>query len=103
VLTFSLPFGARPSSGKLEQQAVGLNVRSLLSDENRGAAQATLRKQILVASPVVVALLITEFDHVEYVRRYRAGIEAFVDRAFFADEIDECLAYLSHVAPPGED
>ena len=72
----------------------------MLSDEDRGAAQAALRRQIVAASPVVVGLLLTELEHVHYVRRYRAGIEALTDRVFFADEIDECLAYLSDVAPP---
>jgi hypothetical protein len=81
----------------------GLNLRLLLSDEDRDAAQAALRSQILAASPVVVGLLLTELEHVEYIRRYRAGIEAFADRVFFADEVDECLAYLSEVAPPGAD
>jgi hypothetical protein len=35
-------------------QLRGLNLRLLLSDEDRGAAQAALRRQIVAASPVVV-------------------------------------------------
>lgn len=80
----------------------GLNLAELLTDGCRPAAQDQLRRQITAASPVVVALLLSELEHVGYLRRYQAGIEAFVDRVFFADEIDECLSFLSEIAPPGE-
>ncbi len=81
----------------------GLNLRSLLAESEREDARTTLRMQIQAARPVVVALLLTEFEHLEYMRRYRPGIEAFVDRAFLANEVDECLTYLSQVAPPEGD
>jgi hypothetical protein len=81
-------------------QLHGLSLPTLLTDEARPAAQAELRRQITAASPAVVALLLSELEHVSYLRRYRAGIEAFVDRAFFVDEIDACLACLSDIAPP---
>jgi len=80
----------------------GLNLAELLPESGRSAAQEQLRRQITAASPVVVALLLSELEHVEYLRRYRAGIEAFIDRVFFADEIDECLSFLTEIAPPGE-
>jgi hypothetical protein len=78
----------------------GMSLPHLLEEDERPAAQARLRQQITAASPVVVALLLTELEHVTYLRRYRSGIEAFVDRVFFADEIDECLSFLGDVAPP---
>lgn len=33
--------------------------------------------------------------------RYRPGAEAFVDRVFFADEIDDCINFLAQIAAPG--
>jgi hypothetical protein len=81
----------------------GLALSELLGDIHRPAAQSALRRQILAASPVVVALLLCDLQHVDYLRRYRPGIEAFVDRVFFSDEIEDCLEYLSEIAPPESD
>ena len=78
----------------------GLALRELLGDDARSGAQEELRRQILAASPVVVAMLLCELEHVDYLRRYRPGIEAFIDRVFFSDEIEECLGFLSDIAPP---
>ena len=43
---------------------------------------------------MVVALFLCPRAEAE---RYRAGAEAFIDRLFFQEEIDECLAYLREV------
>jgi hypothetical protein len=79
----------------------GLNLATLLTDKDLPGVRDHLRRQITSASPVVVALLLSELEHVAYLERYRPGIEAFVDRVFFSSEIDECLSFLSEVAPPG--
>jgi hypothetical protein len=50
-----------------------------------------LREKIKAARPVVVVLLLCPRAEAE---RYREGAEAFVDRVFFQEEIDECLGFL---------
>jgi hypothetical protein len=70
----------------------GLNVRSP-NRVDRGAVKLRqrIRAQITTADPKVVALFLCSKVQAE---RYRAGAETFVDRVFFQEEIDECLAYL---------
>jgi hypothetical protein len=53
-----------------------------------------LRAQIVGVRPAVVALFLCKKAEAE---RYRAGAEAFIDRLFFQEEIDECLAYLREI------
>lgn len=84
--------------GNLQLQ--GLDHPTLLDDDARDIARTTMRQQILTATPAVVALLICRTEELEIARRYRPGAEAFIDRVFFADEIDECLAYLASIAAP---
>jgi hypothetical protein len=50
--------------------------------------------RIVGVRPAVVALFLCPRNEAE---RYRAGAEAFIDRLFFQEEIDECLAYLRDV------
>lgn len=50
-----------------------------------------IRRQIQGFHPIVVALLICPRDEAE---RYRAGAEAFIDRVFFQEEVEECIAFL---------
>lgn len=50
-----------------------------------------LRAQITQALPVVVVLMLCSRVEAE---RYRGGAEAFVDRVFFQEEIEECLTFL---------
>jgi hypothetical protein len=70
----------------------GLNVRNPGRVEQRALKlRQRIRKQIMVADPKVVALFLCSKAEAE---RYRAGAETFVDRVFFQEEIDECLAYL---------
>lgn len=47
--------------------------------------------------PAVVALFLCPKAEAE---KYRAGAEAFIDRLFFQEEIEECLAYLREVTVP---
>lgn len=78
----------------------GLERGELLTDKTRNDVRAILRRSITSSRPAVVALLICRTEELEIARRYRAGAEAFIDRLFFADEIDECLAFLATIAPP---
>jgi hypothetical protein len=59
--------------------------------ENPGSLRARLREQIGRARPTVVVLMLCSREDAE---RYREGAEAFVDRVFFQEEIEECLAFL---------
>jgi hypothetical protein len=59
--------------------------------ENPGRLRARLRKQIVRARPTVVVLMLCSREDAE---RYREGAEAFVDRVFFQEEIEDCLAFL---------
>lgn len=78
----------------------GLARRNLLTDDARNDSRAILRRSITASKPAVVALLICRTEELEIARRYRPGAEAFIDRLFFADEIDDCLAFLATIAPP---
>jgi len=50
-----------------------------------------LRTQIRASRPAVVVLMLCSKVEAE---RYREGAEAFVDRVFFQEEIEECLGFL---------
>ena len=50
-----------------------------------------MRDQITKALPVVVVLMLCSRAEAE---RYRPGAQAFVDRVFFQEEIEECLSFL---------
>lgn len=75
----------------------GLELGRLLHEDDRVDARRSLRAQTHAAAPAVVALLICRAEELEIARRYRPRIEAFIDRLFFADEIDACLEYLSEL------
>ena len=85
--------------GNLE--LAGLKLSELLQNSNRSAARKAFRDQITASKPVVAALLICRAEELEIAKRYRAGAEAFLDRVFFPDEIDECIGFLSSIATPG--
>ena len=53
--------------------------------------RATLRDRVASSRPTVVALFLCPKAEAE---RYREGAEAFIDRLFFLEEIDQCLAFL---------
>jgi hypothetical protein len=59
--------------------------------ENPSSLRARLRQQIVRARPTVVVLMLCARAEAE---RYREGAQAFVDRVFFQEEIEECLAFL---------
>lgn len=70
----------------------GLNMRSTAEVlERADEIRLKLRTQIVKSRPTVVALFLC--PEVE-AQRYRAGAEAFIDRLFFQEEIEECLAFL---------
>lgn len=86
--------------GDLRIDGLGLTTTdNVLADP--GPFRARLREQILKAQPVVVVLMLCARGEAE---RYREGAEAFVDRVFFQEEIDECLAFIKRVIEAhGED
>jgi len=53
--------------------------------------RSKLRAQIKKALPTVVVLMLCAKAEAE---KYREGAEAFVDRVFFQEEIEECLEFL---------
>ena len=75
--------------GKLRLE--GLNLATTADVLGNANLRAKIRAQIVTSMPVVVAVLICPAAEAV---RYRAGAEAFVDRVFFQEEIDECLAFL---------
>ena len=76
----------------------GLNIGSLREVGERTAEiRAAVREQIRKSRPYVVVLMLCSKVEAE---RYRDGAEAFVDRVFFEEEIDECLEFLRHAAQP---
>lgn len=79
----------------------GLNLRELLDDSSRALARRELRQQIAGTFPAVVALLLCPTDEIPVAERYRENAEAFIDRVFFANQVDECIAYLADLAPVG--
>lgn len=68
----------------------GLDIRDGAQVREPATAQA-LRAQIVGAPPIMVGLLICSRQEAE---RYRSGAEAFIDRIFFQDEIEECIDFL---------
>lgn len=76
--------------GDLKLEGLGLaSTKEVL--QRASEFRARLRVQITRSPPVVVALLLCSKIGAE---RYREGAEAFVDRVFFEEEIEECLAFL---------
>lgn len=76
--------------GHLELRGLGMtSTKAVLtsSTELRGK----LREQIIASLPTVVVLMLCSKVEAE---RYREGAEAFVDRVFFQEEIEECLRFL---------
>ena len=76
--------------GTLELRGLGTpDTKTVL--EQCSDLRAKLRNQIRGSRPAVVVLMLCSKVEAE---RYREGAEAFVDRVFFEEEIDECLAFL---------
>ncbi len=72
----------------------GLNVQTTRDVAGNSELQAKIRSQIIKAHPVVVAFLICPKAEAE---RYRRGAQAFIDRVFFQEEVEECIEYLRKV------
>lgn len=53
--------------------------------------RASIRARIVATRPTVVLLALCPRAQAE---RYRAGAETFVDRVFFEEEVEECVAFL---------
>jgi hypothetical protein len=69
----------------------GLNLARTEGVLENPRLRGSIRGQIVESLPVVVALLICSKTEAE---PYRAGAEAFVDRVFFQEEIEECIEFL---------
>lgn len=69
----------------------GLNLASTNGVLGSGAIRSQFRRQIVQSRPLVVALLICSRVEAE---PYREGAQAFVDRVFFQEEIEECITFL---------
>ena len=69
----------------------GLDIRDPSSITPTSEHRDAIRRQIVATVPKVVGLFLCPRDAAE---RYRAGAEAFIDRVFFQEEVEECLAYL---------
>ena len=55
------------------------------------ALRQRMRKQITESYPVVVAFFICPRAEAE---RYREGAEAFIDKVFFQEEVEDCIEFL---------
>ena len=78
--------------GKLRLR--GLDLKSTLEVSNNARLQGRIRSQITKARPVVVAFLICPKAEAE---KYRRGAEAFIDRLFFQEEVEDCIEFLREV------
>jgi len=76
--------------GVLELRGLGITSLQTVT-EQAPAIRSALREQIRRSPPYVVVLLLCPKREAE---RYRDGAQAFVDRVFFQEEIEECIAFL---------
>ena len=72
----------------------GLDVKDTRHVADNPDLRLAVRDQIRASAPAVVAFLVCARAEAE---KYRAGAEAFIDRVFFQEEVDECLAFLKDV------
>jgi hypothetical protein len=87
--------------GSLEIRGLGVTDTKTVID-SASELRARLREQIRSSPPIVVVLFLCSAAEAE---KYRQGAEAFVDRVFFQEEIEACLAFLKesirrHGEPP---
>lgn len=79
--------------GTLQISGLGIkNAREVVDSPQ--PLRAKLRDQITRSGPRTVVLLLCARNDAE---RYRQGAEAFIDRVFFQEEVEDCLAYLKQV------
>ncbi|MEQ9322697.1 MAG: hypothetical protein RIF41_26260 [Polyangiaceae bacterium] len=72
----------------------GFNQSTTAAIAGNAGLRAKLRKQIVKSPPAVVAFFICPREEAE---KYRAGAEAFIDRLYFQEEVDDCIAFLKSV------
>lgn len=76
--------------GTMELKGLGItSTKAVAADAP--ALRAKLRARVMASPPIVVLLLLCSKAEAE---RYREAAEAFVDRVFFQEEIEECLKFL---------
>lgn len=75
-------------------QLVGLEMTTTEGVAGNPELRARMRRQTSASLPMVVGLFLCPKDEAE---RYREGAEAFIDRLFFQEEIEECLEFLRRV------
>jgi hypothetical protein len=83
--------------GNLNVQGLGIaNTQSVRVPETA----KRLREQISGRPPIVIGLFLCPRAEAE---RYRTGAEALIDRVFFQEEIDDCIAFIDSIikAHPG--
>jgi hypothetical protein len=76
--------------GSIELRGLGIKSTFEVIKES-SKLRARLREQIRRAKPLVVVLMLCSRTDAE---RYREGAEAFIDRLFFQEEIEDCLQFL---------
>lgn len=76
--------------GDLELRGLGVTSTKTVID-SAAELRARLGAQIRTSPPIVVVLFLCSAAEAE---KYRQGAEAFVDRVFFQEEIEECLTFL---------
>lgn len=76
--------------GDLELQGLGIADTKVVLEQSSDL-RAKLRERIQASRPAVVVLMLCSKLEAE---RYREGAEAFVDRVFFQEEIEDCLSFL---------
>lgn len=69
----------------------GFDHKTTMNVAGNPALRDALRQQITRSLPIVVAFFICPREQAE---RYRPGAEAFIDRLFFQEEVEECIAFL---------
>lgn len=72
-------------------QLRGLDVQDPSTVTADSPHRDAIRQQIIASVPAVVGLFLCPRAAAE---RYRPGAEAFIDRVFFQEEIDECISFL---------
>lgn len=76
--------------GTMDLRGLGItSTKTVASDAP--ALRARLRACVTASPPIVVLLMLCSKVEAE---RYREAAEAFVDRVFFQEEIEECLRFL---------
>lgn len=76
----------------------GLQLDSMTDVAKNPEYRRKVREQIVRASPAVVAFFICPREEAA---RYREGAEAFIDRVFFQEEVEDCIDFLRKTIGPG--